>query len=64
MGGDSMTLTIITINRNNAAGLERTLKSVLSQTATNFEYIVVDGSAPQPPPALRDKWRGLKDARK
>ncbi len=60
MGGDSMTLTIITINRNNAAGLERTLKSVLSQTATNFEYIVVDGSAPQPPPALRDKWRGVR----
>lgn len=42
-------LTIITINRNNAAGLERTLKSVQSQTIADFEYIVVDGTAPQPP---------------
>lgn len=38
-------LTIITINRNNAAGLERTLKSVLSQNTTEFEYIVVDGAS-------------------
>jgi len=40
-----MTLTIITINRNNAIGLEKTMKSVLSQTNTAFEYIVVDGAS-------------------
>lgn len=38
-------ITIITINRNNAAGLKRTLASVLSQSVTDFEYIVVDGAS-------------------
>lgn len=38
-------LSIITINRNNAAGLEKTLKSVASQTLKEFEYIVVDGAS-------------------
>ena len=40
-----MVLTIITINRNNAAGLEKTMQSVLSQTCTDFEYVVVDGAS-------------------
>jgi len=40
-----MFLTIITINRNNATGLEKTIQSVLSQIRTDFEYIVVDGSS-------------------
>ena len=40
-----MVLSIITINRNNAAGLEKTLQSVLSQTRTDFEYVVVDGAS-------------------
>lgn len=40
-----MVLTIITINRNNAAGLEKTMQSVLSQTRTDFEYVVVDGAS-------------------
>ena len=40
-----MKLSIITINRNNAAGLEKTLQSVASQTFKEFEYIVVDGAS-------------------
>lgn len=40
-----MVLSIITINRNNAAGLEKTMQSVLSQTRTDFEYVVVDGAS-------------------
>ena len=40
-----MRLSIITINRNNAAGLEKTLQSVVSQTFEEFEYIVVDGAS-------------------
>ena len=40
-----MQLTIITINRNNAAGLEKTMQSVLSQTCTDYEYVVVDGAS-------------------
>jgi glycosyltransferase involved in cell wall biosynthesis len=35
--------TIITINLNNKKGLERTIKSVLCQRFTDFEFIVVDG---------------------
>ena len=40
-----MKLSIITINRNNAAGLEMTLQSVVSQTFKEFEYIIVDGAS-------------------
>ena len=40
-----MILSIITINRNNAVGLEMTLRSVLSQRVSDFEYIVVDGAS-------------------
>ena len=37
--------TIITINRNSAFGLEKTMQSVLLQSCANFEYIVVDGAS-------------------
>lgn len=40
-----MKLSIITINRNNAPGLEKTMQSVLSQTRRDFEYVVVDGAS-------------------
>jgi len=40
-----MKLSIITINWNNAAGLEKTLKSVVGQSAKEFEYVVVDGGS-------------------
>lgn len=40
-----MKLSIITINRNNAEGLRKTMESVLSQTYRDFEYIVVDGAS-------------------
>ena len=42
-------LSIITINYNNASGLRKTMESVLAQTSKDFEYIVIDGAAPQPP---------------
>lgn len=38
-------LSIITINRNNAEGLERTLNSVLIQTYGDFEHIIIDGAS-------------------
>ena len=38
-----MILSIITINRNNAAGLEKTMRSVAAQTFGDFEYVVIDG---------------------
>ena len=40
-----MRLSIITINRNNAAGLEKTLQSVALQTFKEFEYIIIDGAS-------------------
>jgi glycosyltransferase involved in cell wall biosynthesis len=40
-----MKLSIVTINRNNAMGLEKTLQSVASQSFKEFEYIVVDGAS-------------------
>ena len=40
-----MTLSIITINYNNAQGLKKTLKSVLNQTNTQFEHVIVDGAS-------------------
>lgn len=40
-----MKLSIITINRNNAAGLEKTMQSVAAQTYKEFEYIIIDGAS-------------------
>jgi glycosyltransferase involved in cell wall biosynthesis len=40
-----MTLTIITINYNNAHGLKKTMNSVLNQSFIDFEYIVIDGDS-------------------
>jgi len=38
-------LSIITINLNNAEGLQNTIKSVVSQTFDDYEYIIVDGAS-------------------
>lgn len=43
--GKKMKLSIITINRNNAEGLRKTIESVVSQTYTDFEYIIIDGAS-------------------
>ncbi|WP_460639575.1 glycosyltransferase family 2 protein [Larkinella harenae] len=40
-----MKLSIITINLNNASGLSRTIESVLSQTSSEVEFIVIDGGS-------------------
>lgn len=40
-----MKLSIITVNYNDAKGLERTIKSVISQSYHNFEFIVIDGGS-------------------
>jgi glycosyltransferase involved in cell wall biosynthesis len=36
-------ISVITINYNNAAGLQKTIDSVISQTFQDFEFIVIDG---------------------
>ena len=38
-------LSIITINYNNLAGLQKTMQSVFEQTFTDYEYIIIDGGS-------------------
>lgn len=38
-------LSIITVNLNNAEGLQKTIKSVVSQIFTDYEYIIIDGGS-------------------
>jgi len=40
-----MKLSIITVNFNDAKGLERTIKSVISQTFHDYEFIIIDGGS-------------------
>lgn len=40
-----MRFSVITINCNNMVGLERTLDSVLCQSCSDFEWIVIDGGS-------------------
>ena len=40
-----MKVSIITINYNNAAGLEKTINSVISNDLYNIEYFVIDGNS-------------------
>jgi len=39
------TLSIITVNLNNREGLQRTIDSVVGQTFTGYEWIVIDGGS-------------------
>lgn len=41
----NVSISLITINRNNAKGLEKTMMSVATQTFKEFEYIVIDGAS-------------------
>jgi FkbM family methyltransferase len=38
-------ISVVTINLNNADGLARTISSVVSQTLSDLEYIIVDGGS-------------------
>lgn len=40
-----MRLSIITINLNNCKGLQKTIDSVIAQTFTDFEWIIIDGGS-------------------
>ena len=51
-----MILSIITINRNNASGLEKTMQSVANQSFKEFEYVVVDGSSTDGSVEVIKKW--------
>lgn len=40
-----MKISVITINRNNAVGLKKTINSVIQQTERPFEFIIIDGAS-------------------
>ncbi len=40
-----MKLSIITVNLNNRAGLQKTVESVVDQTFRDFEFIIIDGGS-------------------
>ena len=40
-----MKLSIITVNKNNRIGIEKTIKSVINQNNKDYEYIVIDGNS-------------------
>lgn len=40
-----MKVSIITINYNNRDGLEKTVRSVISQNPSLYEYIIIDGGS-------------------
>jgi len=40
-----MNISIITINYNNAGGLESTIRSVIGQKNIDYEYIIIDGGS-------------------
>jgi glycosyltransferase involved in cell wall biosynthesis len=51
------TLSIITINLNNAAGLQKTMQTVFVQSFKDFEYIVIDGESKDGSVALIEKYK-------
>ncbi|MFV0330048.1 MAG: glycosyltransferase family 2 protein [Dysgonomonas sp.] len=40
-----MKLSIITINLNDKGGLQKTIESIVSQTFTDYEFIIIDGKS-------------------
>jgi glycosyltransferase involved in cell wall biosynthesis len=50
-------ISIITVSYNSAATIEDTIQSVLSQTHTDLEYIVVDGNSSDGTKNIIEKYR-------
>ncbi|MCF6279736.1 MAG: glycosyltransferase [Flavobacteriaceae bacterium] len=50
-------ISIITINYNNAIGLKKTIKSVVSQSHKGFEYIVIDGNSTDGSKEVIEKYK-------
>ena len=52
-----MKLSIITINLNNASGLDETIKSVKSQSFKDKEHIIIDGSSSDNSVKIIEKYK-------
>jgi glycosyltransferase involved in cell wall biosynthesis len=54
-------LSIITINKNNKNGLNKTIESVIIQNFKNFEFIVIDGDSEDGSGLILDKYKSNID---
>ena len=54
-----MKITIITVTKNNATTLEKTIKSVADQTYDDIDYIIVDGASSDESINIIKKWVSL-----
>ena len=52
-----MKISIITVTYNSAATLEETILSVINQTYTNIEYIIVDGKSTDSTLSIIEKYK-------
>lgn len=52
-----MTFSIITVNLNDVAGLSRTIRSVVEQSFTDYEFIVIDGGSTDGSAEVLEEWR-------
>ncbi len=50
-------ISIITINYNDAVGLEKTIQSVISQTYTDIEYLIIDGGSKDNSVEILEKYQ-------
>lgn len=56
-----MSLSIITINLNDKTGLEKTLRSISSQSFQAFEYLVIDGGSTDGSREIMENYAGRID---
>lgn len=52
-----MTISVITVNRNNVSGLRSTIHSVIAQTAAPSEFIIIDGASTDGSAQLLQEYR-------
>jgi glycosyltransferase involved in cell wall biosynthesis len=52
-----MKLSVITINKNNATGLLKTIKSVVEQVFKDFEFIIIDGASADNSVEIIERYR-------
>jgi len=56
-----MKLSVITINLNNACGLEKTILSVIGQTYKDYEFLVIDGGSTDSSTEIIEKYKDKID---
>lgn len=54
-----MKYTVVTLNLNNVEGLKKSVDSVLSQTYTDYEYLVIDGGSNDGSKEFLEKTQGI-----